>query len=179
MGVGTVLGRPIEPADDGTPGSGAVAVISDAYWQKQFGRSPSVLGKSVDVNLTPVTIVGVAPPGFTGASRVQTPQDLFLPLSMQPAIFPRHARSLLSDRDTWWIQIMGRLKPGISDEAARASLAVTLNQATRSTMTVPEDRTVPPLLLLPGGRGWNYAAQELEHPMPLLLALAGLVLLLA
>jgi predicted permease len=179
MGVGTVLGRPIEPADDATPGSGAVAVISDAFWQRQFGRSPSVLGKTVDVNLTPVTIIGVAPPGFAGASRVQTPQDLFMPLSMQPVIFPQHAGSLLSDGDTWWIQIMGRLKPGISDEAARASLAVSLSQAIRSTMAVPGDRTVPPLLLLPGGRGWNYAAQELEHPMPLLLALAGLVLLLA
>jgi predicted permease len=179
MGVGTVLGRPIEPADDATPVSGAVAVISDAFWQRQFGRSPSVLGKTLDVNLTPVMIIGVAPPSFTGASRVQTPQDLFLPLSMQPVIFPRHAGSLLSDEHTWWIQIMGRLKPGISDEAARASLAVTLNQATRSTLTVPKDRTVPPLLLLPGGRGWNYTEQELEHPMPLLLALAGLVLLLA
>jgi predicted permease len=179
MGVGTALGRPIEPGDDATPGSGAVAVISDAFWQRQFGRSPSVFGKTVDVNLTPVTIIGVAPPSFTGASRVQTPQDLFLPLSMQPIIFPRLAGSLLSDGDTWWIQILGRLKPGTSDAAARAKLAVSLNQAIRSTMAVPNDRTVPPLLLLPGGRGWNYAAQDLEHPMPLLLALAGLVLLLA
>jgi ABC-type antimicrobial peptide transport system permease subunit len=71
------------------------------------------------------------------------------------------------------------LQSGVSDEQARASPAVSLNQAVRSTMTVPADRTVPPLFLLPGGRGWNYAAQELEHPMPFLLALAGLVLLLA
>jgi hypothetical protein len=96
----------------------------------------------------------------------------------------RHARSDDSEdsprsRDTWWIQILGRLQSGVSDEQARASPAVSLNQAVRSTMTVPADRTVPPLFLLPGGRGWNYAAQELEHPMPFLLALAGLVLLLA
>jgi hypothetical protein len=138
-----------------------------------------VLGKTVNVNLTPITIIGIAPPGFTGASRVQTPQDMFLPLSMQPVIFPRHTGSLLSDGDTWWIQIMGRLKPGISEEAARASLAVSLNQAIQSTMAVPKDRTAPTLLLLAGGRGWNYAAQELERPMPLLLGLAGLVLPLA
>ena len=154
-------------------------VISDTFWQRQFDWSPSVLGKTVNVNLTPITIIGIAPPGFTGASRVQTPQDMFLPLSMQPVIFPRHTGSLLSDGDTWWIQIMGRLKPGISEEAARASLAVSLNQAIESTMAVPKDRTAPTLLLLAGGRGWNYAAQELEHPMPLLLGLAGLVLLLA
>ena len=179
MGVRTVLGRPIEPADDAVPGSGAVAVISDSFWQRRFDRSPSVIGKTVDVNLAPVTIIGVAPRGFSGASHVHTPQDLFLPFSMQPVIFPKERGSLLSDSDTWWIQIMGRLPPSISDEEARASLAVNLNQAIRSTMTVPTDRSVPPLFLLPGSRGWNYASQELEHPMPFLLGLAGLVLLLA
>jgi predicted permease len=179
MGVGTVLGRSIEPADDDVPGSGAVAVISDSFWQRRFGRSPSVIGRTVDVNLAPVTIIGVAPRGFSGASHVHTPQDLFLPLSMQPVIFPKETGPLLSDADTWWIQIMGRLQPSIPDEEARACLAVSLNQAIRSTMTVPTDRSVPPLFLLPGGRGWNYPAQELEHPMPLLLGLAVLVLLLA
>ena len=179
MNVGTVIGRPIEPEDDAVPGSGAVAVISDAFWQQRFARSPSVIGKTVDVNLIPITIVGVAPRDFSGASHVHTPQDLFLPLSMQPLIFPVKTGSLLSDADTWWLQIMGRLQPGISDEHARASLAVSLDQAVRSTITVPNDRSVPPLLLLHGARGWNYAAQELEHPMPLLLSLAGLVLLLA
>jgi predicted permease len=179
MGAGAALGRPIEPADDAAPGSGTVAVISDAFWQRRFDRSPTVIGKTVDVNLTPVTIIGVAQHGFTGGSRVQTPQDMFLPLSMQPLIFPQEAGSLLADPDTWWIQVMGRLKPGISEEQAQASLAVSLNQAVQATMTLPRDRTVPPLILLPGGRGWNYAAQELEHPMPLLLALAGLILLLS
>src|SRR5580704_10334675 len=103
MGVRTVLGRPIEPGDDAVPGSGAVAVISDSFWQRRFDRSPSVIGKTVDVNLTPITLVGVAPHGFTGASSVQRSQDLFMPLSMQPVIFPQKTGSLLSDRNTWWI----------------------------------------------------------------------------
>jgi predicted permease len=179
MSVETALGRPIEPSDDSLPGSGAVAVISDAFWQRRFARSPSVIGKTVDVNLTPITIVGVAPPGFTGASHVQTAQDLFMPISIQPVIFPREKGSLLSDPDTWWLQIMLRLKPGVFRDNALASLALSLDQAVRATMVVAKDRTVPPLLLLPGGRGWNYAEQELEHPMPLLLVIAGLVLLLA
>jgi predicted permease len=179
MGIGSALGRPIEPVDDAVPGSGAVAVISDSLWTRQFNRSPLVIGKTMDVNLIPVTIIGVAPPGFTGASSVQHSQDLFMPLSMQPVIFPQKKGSLLTDRETWWIQVMGRLQPNTPIEQARASLAVSFDQAIQSTMTVAKGQTIPPLLLLPGGRGWNYAAQELEHPMPLLLALAGLVLLLA
>jgi len=179
MGIKTVLGRPIEPSDDATPGAGAVAVISDAFWQRSFARSPTAIGKTVKVNLTPITIIGVAPPSFTGASHVQTPQDLFMPISSQPVIFPREKGSLLSDPDTWWLQVMLRLQPGVSQENALASLALSLDQAVRATMVVSKDRTVPLLLLLPGGRGWNYAEQELEHPMPLLLAIAGLVLLLA
>ena len=179
IGVGSALGRPIQPSDDAVPGSGAVAVISDSFWTRHFDRSPSVIGRTIDVNLTAITIVGVAPRGFTGASSVQRSQDLFMPLSMQPVIFPQKTGSLLSDRDTWWIQVMGRIQPGISEAQARASEAVNLDQAIRSTMTVAKEQTIPPLMLLPGGRGWNYAAQELEQPMPLLLALAGLVLLLA
>ena len=179
MGIKTVLGRPIEPSDDTTPGVGAVAVISDAFWQRRFARSPSVIGKTVNVNLTPITIIGVAPPGFTGASHVQTPQDLFMPIAMQPVIFPRDKGSLLSDPNIWWIQVLLRLKPDVSSDNALASLAVSLNQAVRATMVVAKNQSVPTLLLLPGGRGWDYGEQELEHPMPLLLAIAGLVLLLA
>ena len=179
LGVGTVLGRTIDDADDSAGSDAAVAVISDSFWQRKFSRSPFVVGKTIVVNLVPITIIGVAPEGFSGASRVHNPQDLFIPLSAQPLVFPRKASSLLSDPKTWWIQIMGRMAPGTSEAQARASLAVSLNQAVRSTMDVPPGRTIPPLLLLPGGRGWNYASQQLEHPMPLLLGLAGLVLLLA
>ena len=143
MGVRTALGRPIEPSDDSSPGSGAVAIISDAFWQRRFSRSPSVIGKTIDVNLTPITIVGVAPPGFTGASHVQTPQDLFMPISIQPVIFPREKGSLLSDPDTWWLQIMLRLKPGVTRENALATLAVSLDQAVRATMVIAKDRIQP------------------------------------
>ena len=98
---------------------------------------------------------------------------------MQPVIFPQKTGLLLTDRDTWWIQVMGRLQPSTPAGQARASLAVSFDQAIHATITVAKDQAIPPLLLLPGSRGWNYAAQELEHPMPLLLALAGVVLLLA
>ena len=56
------LGRPIQPADDAVAGQGAVAVISDGFWARAFGRSPSVIGKTIELNLTPITIIGVNPP---------------------------------------------------------------------------------------------------------------------
>jgi predicted permease len=179
FGVGTVVGRPIEPADDVATGA-PVAVISNAFWERSFGRSPTVIGKTIKLNLIPVTIVGVAPPGFTGASHVEVSPDLFLPLSTQPVIVPRETGSILTDPEIWWVQVMGRLQPGISESAARASLAVTLDQAVRATMTVPKDATLPPLSLSPGARGWlSYEDRQLEQPSSILLVLAGLVLLLA
>jgi predicted permease len=180
FGVETVLGRPIEATDDIAPGSGPVAVISDAFWARRFGRSSAVIGKAVKLNLVPITIIGVAPKSFTGASHVAMSPDVFLPLSMQPVIAPKGTSSLLSDPDIWWVQVMGRLQPGISENSARASLAVTLDQAVRATMTVPTDGTLPPLTLLPGNRGWlSYADRQLQQPSSILLALTSLVLLLA
>ena len=84
MQVKPVLGRTILPSDDGAPGTGTVAVISDGFWSRAFGRSPAVLGKVINVDMTPVTIVGVNPSGFTGAESVQQSPDLFMPLSTMP-----------------------------------------------------------------------------------------------
>jgi predicted permease len=180
FGVGTVLGRPIEPADDATSGRGPVAVISDAFWARRFGRASTVIGKTMELNLVPITIVGVAPRSFTGASHVEVSPDVFIPLSMQPIIAPKGKSSLLTDPDIWWVQVMGRLQSGMSEESARASLAVMLDQAVRATMTVPKNGCLPPLSLLPGERGWlNYADRQLEQPSSILLALTGLVLLMA
>lgn len=179
MRVSPILGRPIQPADDAHPGESAVAVISYSFWKRRFNGSPDVIGKTIDVNLTPVKIIGVAPRRFSGASHVHAEQDLFMPLSAQPLVFSRGDTPLLSDPNTWWIQIMGRKQPGVEDERARSSLVVALAHAIRATMAVPKDRTFPTLFLLPGGRGWNYAEQDVEHPIPFLVALACFVLLLS
>jgi predicted permease len=180
FGIGTILGRPIEPADDIAGKGNPVAVISESFWARRFDRSPAVIGKTVKINLIPVTVVGVAPRGFTGASHIEVSPDLFLPLTMQPVITPKGNGSLLNDPEIWWVQVMGRLQPGIAEKSAQASLAVTLDQAVRATMVVPKDRTLPPLTLIPGDRGWlNYADRQLQQPSSILLALTSLVLLLA
>ena len=173
------LGRPILESDDAAPGREPVIVISDGYWSRRFGRSPSVIGKTIQLNSTSVTIIGVNPPGFTGAYSVQNSPDIFLPFSMQPIVAPKWKASLLEDKELWWVLVMGRLKSGVSTESARAAFDVVLNDAVRSTTTVGKDGEIPRLELEDGSRGQNDAGERWAKPVHVLMLLAGFVLLLA
>jgi predicted permease len=179
IGIQPSLGRAVQPSDDATPGSGAVAVISDGLWARLFGRSPSVIGKTIQLNLIPVTIIGVNPPGFTGASGAQLSPDVFLPFSMQPAIIPQRSGSLLDKGDQWWMQIMGRARPGISDEAIRAAVATWLDQDIRATLPVAKDSKLPILVVGSGSQGLAHASRDFAQPIYVLSALTAFVLLLA
>jgi predicted permease len=179
LGVKPILGRPIVEADDQADGSGPVIVISYGFWSRRFGRSPDVIGKKIELNSTPMTIVGVNPPEFTGAFGVQTSPDVFFPFSMQPIATPKFGASLLTDKNLWWVLMMGRLKPGASTEKARAELDVDLNAAVRATVDVGKDDEVPQLLLEDGSRGQNEVGNDLANPIYVLISLAGFVLLLA
>lgn len=179
LGVNTALGRAIQNSDDGAPGSGAVAVISDTFWSRHFGRSPDVIGKTIQVNLEPATIIGVNPQGFTGASSVQISPDVFLPLSMEPVAAPGGNESLLATSNEWWVLVMGRIKPGVSDDSARVATNVLLNSAVRSTMTVGKSQSVPHFVLQNGSRGEDLNGQRFTKQVYVLIALAGVVLLLA
>ncbi|HKO14068.1 MAG TPA: ABC transporter permease [Acidobacteriaceae bacterium] len=178
------LGRVIQESDDGEVGSGPVVVISDAYWAKRFGRSPDIAGKRIVVNATPMTIVGVNPPGFTGAYSAQESPDIFVPFSMQPIVAPKQlgsdrAESLLQNKTLWWVLMMGRIKPGVPIATAQAALNVQLSAAVRGTMPVKNDKQIPRLMLTDGSRGQNPNAEGLTKPLEVLLGLAGFVLLLA
>ena len=179
LGVNTVLGRAIQNSDDGAPGSGAVAVISDGFWSRHFERAPDVIGKTIQVNLTPVTVIGVNPRGFTGASSVQTSPDIFLPFSMEPIVAPNGTKSLLTNPDEWWVLVMGRIKPGVSNESARAAMDLLLTNAVRATMTVAESQSVPRFAMQDGSRGEDLHGEQFGKPIYVLVTLAGVVLLLA
>jgi predicted permease len=180
MRVRPQLGRPIEPADDDKPGASPVALISDGYWSARFNRSPSVIGKTILVNLVNVTIVGVNPPGFTGAKGTQSSAELFMPFSVQPQVFPyRNEASLLTSDKVWWMQIMGRAKPGMDERRAQAALDVALKSAVHATMTVKPEESIPDLMLEDGSRGMNEASRNLKQPLLLMMGLVGLVVLLA
>jgi predicted permease len=180
MGVEPQLGRAIGPADDERPGGSPVATISDGYWTRRFNRSPSVIGKTILVNLVNVTVVGVNPKTFTGAKGTQNSPEIFLPFSMQPLVQPgnRETSLLTSDR-MWWVQIMGRVKPRVDEGRARAELDVALKSAVRATMTVKPDESVPDLILTDGSRGMNEASRQMARPLLVLMSLVGLVVLLA
>ena len=117
VGAGTQIGRPLTPEDDRTPGAHAVAVISDGYWKRSFGSDPSVPGRSVRLNNRMFTIVGVAARDFTGTD-VGSPTDIWIPMMMQREV----GRDFLTDVRTNWVEILGRLKPGMTLERAGAEL---------------------------------------------------------
>ena len=174
------LGRAIQPSDDAVAGSGTVAVISDGLWEREFARSPAVLGQTITVNQAMFTIVGVNARAFTGAKNVQRAPDVFVPLSMQPLIAQQRGNlSALVNPDFWWVNVMGRFRPGVGDAAALAALDTQLQAAARGTLALKAGDTLPHLVLADGSRGLHYTDRMFKKPMYVLMALTGFVLLLA
>jgi len=191
LGVRPQLGRPIQPSDDAAPGQGAVAMISDGLWQRVFAHSPSVVGETIKLNDIVFTIIGVNPKGFTGAKNVQQSPDIFVPLAMQPLVHPLTVKAArlanagqsypdaLSDPDDWWVNVMGRARPDVSDATSQAALGGQLNAIVRSTMPVRPTDDLPHLELRDGSRGLFNQQRRFAQPMAVLMTLVGLVLLLA
>jgi predicted permease len=180
-GVSTIAGRALGAADD-TRSTGEVAVISDSFWSRRFGRDASALGKQIRLNQVPVMIVGVNSPDFKGMEPGQNP-DVFLPLSVQPAILPNQYSpakgSLLDDPDTWWLLVMARLRPDVSESRAQAALDLVVRQVVRDSLPGRKKRDMPRMRLLTGSRGLDQLREEFHRPLLVLLSLTGLVLLIA
>ena len=180
VGISPVAGRQIVASDD-TGRTDAVAVISYGYWNRRFGRDASAIGRKVILNQIPVTVVGVNPQGFTGMQPGEDP-DVYLPLSLQPIVIPNQysdKRSLLEDPEYWWLLVMGRLKPGVSESKAQADLDVVMLQAVRASLPNKLKRDLPRLRLMTGSRGLDNLRGEFSRPLFVLMAVVGLVLLIA
>ncbi len=126
LGVPMWRGRPLQPADD-VPGAPGATVISYAYWLSRFGANEQAIGRQVQINAQPFTIVGVAAPGFLGgATGLQF--DLWVPVGAQPAIGPGGDR--LTARASRWLSLHARRAPGVTVEQARDEVAsFVINQA--------------------------------------------------
>jgi predicted permease len=183
LGVKPILGRLLNSADDAGPGKGPVAMISEGYWAARFGRSQAVLGDSLVLNGVGLTIVGVLPAQFTGLQMGSVAQ-VFVPITMQPVVAPRAQllpgdTSLLNNPQAWWIHILVRLQPHVSEARTQSALNLSLRQTAMDTLPKAKDLDQLGLQLVQGDRGVDDLRGQFADPSYLLLGLAGLVLLLA
>jgi predicted permease len=193
LGIGARAGRPIVPDDDRADAP-PVAVISSRYWHSRFGTDPAVVGRTVKVNNVVVTIVGVLPPEFTGIQQpVAEPPDISLPLALQPQMDTGGGASRLTQPTYWWLQVMGRLKPGGTAIQAQSNLAAVFQHTARAGLdaylkSLPEserglsfNRTrteVPKLIVEPGARGIYDVSSTDIRSVTILSVVVALVLLI-
>jgi predicted permease len=172
IGAGTQLGRPLSAEDDRTPGAHPVAVISDRVWRRTFSSDASVIGRPVQLNEHVFTIVGVAAKDFTGTD-VSLPTDIWLPMMMQREI----GRDLLTEARTNWLEIIGRMTPGMTREWAAEQLTTHLQR--RAPELPPSQVSARRIVLTPGDKGNSPLRRELGPALAVLMALTGLAMGLA
>ena len=193
LGVSARPGRTIVPDDDRLTAP-AVAMISTRYWHARFGTDPAVVGKTVRINNVPVTIVGVIAPAFTGVQQpLSDPPDVSLPLSLDVQLTTSAGGRRLQQPTHWWLQVMGRLKPGVSAAQVQANLEGVFQHTARSGMdsflkSLPDDeraaavnrnrKEIPRLRVEPGGRGIYDANTNDVRALTILTVVVVLVLLI-
>jgi predicted permease len=181
LGVRVQIGREIRPSDD-KPGSPAVATISDAFWNREFARSPAAIGRSITINDVPVTIIGVNPNGFTGAGSTLPSETPAVTVTLAKATLVTPAsngRNWLADPAAGGLIVLGRAKPGVSDRAAQAALDTQFPAIVRAILPIHAGDAVPRLTLRDGSRGLFAQQQVFATPIAVLMIFLGLVLLLA
>jgi predicted permease len=187
LGVPAILGRAFTPDNDVRKGAGIdnrqVAVISYAFWQTRYAGAADVIGKSIDLDRIPFTIVGVTPPEFTGVDQ-GTSYEVAIPLAAEPLI-RGEKESAMDQRSWWWMRVLARLKPGGTIDRAEAALRGVqpqMRQATLPDTTRPKD--LPNYLKDPFGlraaaSGPNSLGRQYQDPLYIIMAVVALVLLIA
>ncbi len=185
LGVRPVLGRLLQPSDDAAKNGSPVAVLSYGYWQRHFGAAQNVLGQSLLVNGHLFTVVGVTPPGFRSVVAGNAP-DLFFPMMMKPVLTPDWDD--LENHKSRWLNIVGRLKPGITRQQAQAAMepvwhALRVDEAKDQDEQAGNFRerfvSQSHFSLVDGSTGFSPMRDNIATPLKVLMGLAGLVLLMA
>jgi predicted permease len=176
LGVNAAVGRTFAKNEGAEIDDAAVVVLSHGLWQRRFGADPQVIGKTVTVNARPFTIIGVAPREFSGTSRATAP-DLYLPITVYGQLTGplQGGEHPLRTRFFTWLFMFGRLKPGITLEQAQ----VAMSQLASEVYAVEPANTSTNLVILSGAKGFTQDLREARLPLNLLLAVSGLVLLIA
>ncbi len=183
LGVPIVLGRDFT-VDDDRAGANPVVVISDGYWKRRFGGDRSVLGKTMTVNSVSFTVIGVTPPEFFGL-QTGNAVEISMPFAVQPRILPvisEGRTSAFADYGNFWIELMGRVRPGASEEQARAGLDTIFKQALQSELKPSKDGQplgLPSVVTVPGGQGLMGLRGQFSKPLFILMTVVGVVLLIA
>jgi predicted permease len=183
FGISPALGRTLSEADDSAPGAGPVAVVSYAWFQRHFNGNPAALGKAIRILGHDYTIVGVAHPGFSGAT-ADRPADLWIPLSMQKEISP--GWNGIERVKFQSLYLMARLKPGVRWEEASANTNLLFKQILRSDFVGPNPSPKElasiehaQIELTSAARGISQLRLTFTLPLEILMAIVALVLLIA
>ena len=187
LGVTTALGRTFTPEEDRAPNGAPLVILSYSYWKQRFAGDPAILGKRLTVNKYPMTVIGVAQAGFDGVELGHS-SKLFIPVMMQQQMLVV-PMNMLTDRRSRWVNAFGRLKPGVTRTQAKASL-----QPFMRSMLEMEVREAAfahasaydreqflkcTIDVLPGSQGRSYVRAGLSTPLWVLMAITGVVLLIA
>jgi macrolide transport system ATP-binding/permease protein len=175
LAVSPAAGRLIESEDD-RAGATPVAVISFATSEQRFGSPSNAIGQPILIDNVPFTVVGVAPREFFGVDPAASP-DVYLPLQTYLLVDNATAGKMFSDQNFYWLEMMGRLRPGVSMAQAQAALAPKFHQWVETTATSDGERAkLPVLKLAPGAAGLGSLRREYSKPLYVLLAMVGLIL---
>ncbi len=186
LGVRPAVGRLISPADDRVKGAAPVAVLSHAFWTSRFGADPAIVGRSATINGHPFTIIGVAQAGFDGIE-VGEPVQVFVPMMMKAQLTP--GWDALDDRLYQWVRAFGRLREGVTTDAAHAALLPLVRSGLDRDLAAPafgsassatrkryaENR----LVLAAAAQGRSHFREDMAKPLWVLMAIACAVLLIA
>ena len=174
LGLRMIVGRGFVPEEEQQRAGATVAVISYSVWQSHFGLDRLVVGKTIQINRHSYTIIGVTPREFRGC-KTGLRTDIWIPLTMDQAVWGSNRPD---DRGTFWLNVLGKLRPGITDRQAEAELNLLMQgiaerfpEAHRDS---PNQITLDPLWRSPFGvNGYLYKV------LPMLVGLAAVLLLLA
>jgi predicted permease len=166
LGARPLLGR-LLGSDDNRPGAIPTAVISYAWWEKQFDLDPGVLGQSIMLNGNGFAVVGVLPRGFPGVN-MGGQTDFYVPMSAQPQLMPGWPAT---SAEYWWVRLMARLKPGANDRQFQAALDVAFAREMKAVMSLPR------ILVQDGRAGLSFSRNFFRSPLQILLGIVGIVIL--
>jgi predicted permease len=165
-------------ADDDRPVAATVAVVSHGYSERRFGAAGNAVGQQILINNLPFTVVGVAPPGFFGVDPAASP-SVYLPLRAD-VLFAPSAANKYQDTNYYWLEIMGRLRPGVSIAQAQAALAGPFEAWVATTSRTDAERAnLPALHVVEGAGGLDTLRRRYSKPLYVLLAMVGLILAIA